>query len=639
MHTIVFIAPHAAVNVTAHAVIAKLGLEKEIKVITAGLDTCLDVAREAVQDGVHVVIARGWTADLISDSDIEIPVVDIPLGIHDLAESLRLARAQTGLENPRIALIIFSRMHWDLTAFTELLGMNLHIYLSESKTEAMHQTVQKAADDKTDMIIGGISSTLAAAKLGIPSALLSSGTESVRQAILQACKVTYARKLEQIQAQKLHTVLDNSRDGIISVDSEGYVLLINSVALSLLQLKHDPTHAPIDNILPITRIQECLREGKPIHDEVFSHNKTELLLSFLPIQVKNEITGAIITFQKKQSVSALEKKLRVSTSGLVALYSFKHIIGKSKIMQQTLQKARHYASGAQSILIVGETGTGKELFAHAIHNASPFKDGPFVAVNCGSLPPSLLESELFGYEAGAFTGATHKGKAGFFELAHEGTLFLDEISELDLQGQTRLLRILEERSLMRLGGTRRIYVNLRILAATNNDLRIKVQQGTFRQDLYYRLKVLSLVLPPLRTRGDDCLLLSEHFLQEQNKSPKPTLDAESQKILQTYSWPGNVRELRYAMDSVSMDCNNGIITGPLMKNTLDPLENIMEMDANLAPMGQNTLAKTEMPHEKARIVAALEHCQWHQGNAAKYLDINRTTLYRQMKKYNVRAKP
>ncbi len=659
MHTITFISPHVTVSKTAHAVIRDLGLEGQVQVVTAGLDRCLAIARQAERDGVHVIVARGWTADNIINADMRIPVVYIPLVIQDLAETLRLAQAQTGLKNPRIGLISFLHMHWDLAAFAELLGMNLHIYLSDSEQHAMEQAVIKAINDGTDIVVGGITSMGKAKSLGVPSAFLISGMDSVRQALVQASKIVYARKLEQTQAQKLRTVLDHSRDGIISVNAKGHILLTNPAAMRMLRLKNDPMHRHVNKILQSPLIDDCLQYGVAIQDKILLRHGTTLLLNMLPIRIKDELTGAILTLHERQSIAALESKMRRSADGLVALYTFDHIIGASSVMQATLNKARRYAKSIQSILITGETGTGKELFAHAIHSASPFQKGPFVAVNCGSLPPSLLESELFGYEAGAFTGATRTGKPGFFELAHEGTLFLDEIGELDMQGQTRLLRILEERSFMRLGGNRRIQVHLRIIAATNVDLLTRVQQGTFRQDLYYRLKVLTLPLPPLRLRENDVEHLVRHFLSVSEQAQRAVLCAACIAVLGEHTWPGNVRELRYTLDSLlaDADSNNGgdsLITPQLIREALSPtpLPYACVPSPGASSLGTSSpgTSSPDIPssgassgdasqktaqHQRESIIAALARFDGHQGKAAAHLNINRSTLYRQMKKYGI----
>ncbi|MGI6424651.1 MAG: sigma-54 interaction domain-containing protein [Tepidanaerobacteraceae bacterium] len=237
--------------------------------------------------------------------------------------------------------------------------------------------------------------------------------------------------------------------------------------------------------------------------------------------------------------------------GHVAQHTFEDIITCSSIMEKAISEARQFAQAEAAVVITGETGTGKELFAQSIHNTSQRKGGHFVAVNCAAVPENLLESELFGYEEGAFTGARRGGKKGLFELAHDGTIFLDEIGELPLKLQARLLRVLQEKAVIRVGGDRVIPINVRIIAATHRNLEASVKNGTFRQDLYYRLNVLRLSLPPLRERKDDIPLLIDRLLEKIcNKTAKkpPLLSDAVLKIFCSYHWPGNVRELQNILE-------------------------------------------------------------------------------------------
>ncbi len=637
MHNIVFIAPHTEVYKIAKEVATEMGIIDMVYLVTSSLTECLNVAREAQQNGADVIIARAWTADLIVSSDIAIPVVYIPIGIQDLAETLYQAREKTGLQTPQTALIGSSQMYGQYTTFAELLGMNLTVYYSQSTKNSLEDVVREAVSHGADIIVGGITSTLKAQQLGVPSALLVSGKESVCQALQEAQKIVYARKLEHIEQQKLRAVLNASRDGIISVNPEGRITLINSAAGRILQLRRFEEGRPIASVFPVVEAIQAMKQGVSVTDEMATLEQREILYSILPMRMRGENIGSIITLQEKSSIAALGKKIQRASDGLQAQYTFSHILGNSSALFKATEKAKRYAQSEHSILILGETGTGKELLAQSIHNASSLKNGPFVAVNCGAFAPSLLESELFGYEAGAFTGAKSKGKAGLFEMAHEGTLFLDEISEMDLHGQSRLLRILEERSVMRLGSTKQTKVHLRILAASNVNLQERVAQGLFRQDLYYRLKVLSVQLPPLRHREGDVALLAQAFL-ERTHGDTITLTAKALNLLQHYLWPGNVRELRYTIESLSMDCQHGLIDGPLVQETLT-IQNFTPVTNVLTGKKQTTLQPTHMPMSscsRAYLMDLLEQHHWHQGQVAAQLGINRSTLYRHMKKLGIK---
>ena len=286
-----------------------------------------------------------------------------------------------------------------------------------------------------------------------------------------------------------------------------------------------------------------------------------------------------------------------------------------------VDKARRFSLVQSSILITGETGTGKELFAHSIHAASPRASEPFVAVNCAALPGNLLESELFGYVEGAFSGAVRGGKAGLFEIADRGTIFLDEIGEIPLDVQSKLLRVLQEKEIRRLGDTRMRHVDVRIIAATNVDIRKKVRDGAFRSDLYYRLSILDLQLAPLRERGNDILLLSDVFLSryaEKEGRRKPSLSSEAEELLLSYPWPGNIRELRNICEKIIVLFDGDIISG-------DDIRSIIIVDDG------SIGASSDISIESLALSGIVK-----KGALAKELGMSRTTLWRKLKASNVK---
>lgn len=312
-------------------------------------------------------------------------------------------------------------------------------------------------------------------------------------------------------------------------------------------------------------------------------------------------------------------------------FDFKNIVGMSKKMQEVFQLIAKVSQTDSNVLILGESGTGKELVARAIHYHSLRKDGPFVAVECAAIPSNLLESELFGYEKGAFTGA-FKDKEGKFELADGGTLFLDEIGEMPPEMQAKLLRALQEKEITRLGGKKTVPLNIRIIAATNRDLEQKVKSKEFREDLYYRLNVVSIKLPALRERKEDLPLLIKHFLQKFNR-PQTQIEPEAYKLLTDYSWPGNVRELENTIESALVLKNDNIITKEELPETLSRQEKMLgKVIVNLP---QDKISLEEI--EKDLILAALEKHDWNQTRAAAYLGITRPTLLYRMEKYGIKS--
>ena len=328
------------------------------------------------------------------------------------------------------------------------------------------------------VVAGHISSKLAEEE-GLPSVFLDSGPAALKEVFLEAQNVAYARKLEQARTRRLQTVIDQSPNGILVVDANGNIQAANTTVRKLLRIGKDIVHVRAAEVLPTELSRKCLDTSEPAIDEMLNLDGNPLLMSTEIVKAGSRITDVILTLQPATVISELESKLRKSlhARGLASKYTFEDIRGSSTALKNTITWARSFAATDSPILLMGETGTGKELFAQAIHSASPCGPGPFVAINCASLPPSLLESELFGHEEGAFTGARRSGKQGLFELANNGTIFLDEISEMDHYGQTRLLRVLQERCTMRIGGDKYIPVNARVIAASNQNLPQLVEKG------------------------------------------------------------------------------------------------------------------------------------------------------------------
>ncbi|HEX9291140.1 MAG TPA: sigma-54-dependent Fis family transcriptional regulator [Anaeromyxobacteraceae bacterium] len=325
-----------------------------------------------------------------------------------------------------------------------------------------------------------------------------------------------------------------------------------------------------------------------------------------------------------------------------ARYDLGRILGRSEQLQRALELARTAARNDLPVILFGESGTGKELFAHAIHAASGRQGGPFVAVNCGSIPAQLVEAELFGYEAGTFTGARREGNAGRFEDADGGTLFLDEVSELPLPAQTALLRVLQEKEVVRLGGSAPRRVDVRIVAATNKPLEQEIAVRRFRRDLHYRLNVLSIVVPPLRDRGDDIELLAQVFLAEAEGEVGRrglTLRADALAALRAHRWPGNVRELRNVILRASAVAPAPqIAAADLLIDPVQP-EGFTPRDGAAPAQPTGTLRETVLESEREALLAALDACGWNFARASQHLGISRMTLYRRLNRCGISRSP
>jgi len=330
----------------------------------------------------------------------------------------------------------------------------------------------------------------------------------------------------------------------------------------------------------------------------------------------------------------MEENQRLKRS-LRERFSFQNIIGKSTSMQQVFDLIAQVAPRRSTVLIQGESGTGKELVAKAIHASSGRVDAPFIAINCGNIPSDLLESELFGHVRGAYTGAT-SAKKGLFEAADGGTLFLDEVATISMEMQSKLLRVIQEREFRRLGGLENIKVDVRIIAATNIDLQTAVRQGTFRDDLYYRLNVIVIKIPPLRDRPEDVPLLSEHFIRkyrEEGERSDLYLDPSALRVLMDYDWPGNVRELENVIERAVVLSSGNCISADLFPRNIT----IPPPDMPVRFASDSTSLKERVSNfEKAIIMAALEKTAWNQKKAAQLLSVNATTLSEKLKRFKIK---
>ncbi|MFS0597290.1 sigma 54-interacting transcriptional regulator [Peribacillus frigoritolerans] len=390
--------------------------------------------------------------------------------------------------------------------------------------------------------------------------------------------------------QKLESVLNAVHEGIIGLDEKGIITLINEDAHQILQLPSNCIGKHYNEVIPDFQINETFVDQKEQLDNLFQINNRSLLVTKVPLTFDKKLTGLVITFQDVTRVQRMEQEIRRKSAelGLTTKYSFDNIIGNSHLLVSAKQKAIRLAQSDYTVLITGENGTGKEVFAQAIHNNSERKDGPFVAVNFAGLTETLIESELFGYEGGAFTGAKKEGKMGLFELAHNGTIFMDEIGDASLSIQSSLLRVLQERQVMRVGGHKVIPINVRVIAATNQNVHQMIQDGTFRQDLYYRLNVLPLQLPSLRERKQDLFILIDFFLKLLKKNLM--FDSSVKNLLMNYNWPGNIRELENFIHYLMVIVEGNMVTeNHIPEHILLSQETVNSSDNSLSEIDETLL--------------------------------------------------
>ena len=458
-------------------------------------------------------------------------------------------------------------------------------------------------------------------------------------------KLVRSEKQQGAQLQKLYNrslaLLQSISDGLLAIDKEGYVEEINAVAAGILGREVAASERLlVDELVddkPSPR--SWLTDGGQFNNRVITlrtvRGNAAVMANLQPVMNdQKQVVGAVLTFREMGEVGRLVNRV----IGVQRTYTFEDITGTSPVIEKAKELARISASTSSNILIEGETGTGKEVFAQAIHNASAFSEGPFLAVNCAALPRDLIESELFGYVEGAFTGASKKGRLGKFELASGGTIFLDEIGEIPTEVQVKLLRVLQEKCVVRVGGDRTIPINCRLIAATNRSLVHEVEEGRFRRDLLYRINVITLEVPSLRNRRGDISLLAERFMRmfaERNGKVVTRMMPEVLDKLLEYDWPGNVRELENALEHAIALVKNQVISLSDMPSNI--VRNTVPHD-EYQKLG---FERAKLVHHEAVLQLHVEALRAEAGDVSKAADrlgISRATLYRRLKEYGLSKK-
>lgn len=457
---------------------------------------------------------------------------------------------------------------------------------------------------------------------------LSSLISTIQMAI-SIDKLTASMAMERYQVE---AIVKSAHDGVVAVDHEGRITVANEHAKKLLGLQDGVKGHKITEFIPHSDLMRILATGKIEMGDIATVMGRQIVINRFPVIVKGKIVGVVSSFKEITNIQKMELKLRkmLHQSGLEAKHRLSDIVGRSSELVKAKDLAQRFARTDATVLITGESGTGKELFAQGIHLASPRVLGPFVAVNCSALPESLLESELFGYEEGAFTGANKGGKAGLFELAHGGTLFLDEIGEMPLHIQALLLRVLQERTVRRVGGDRVVPVDVRIIAATNRKLEEEIREKRFRTDLYYRINVLNVELPPLRDRLidiPDLLGAIVNQFNEKRETQIVSIDQEVYTLFKAYDWPGNIRELRNIVERMVLLEEGSTLTvhsGEFLLQKLNRKKN------------QKDLSDLSIKvNERELIEAALKKYFNNKTKTAQALGVDRSTLWRKLKEYNL----
>lgn len=513
-----------------------------------------------------------------------------------------------------------------LDYFGTMMGTAIRFYPLKNQSD-VEPMVAAAIKDKVDIIVGAAITGEVATRNKIPFVVIENSPESIKQSAQEAKNIASAKQKEKTKGNLFRAVMNYAYDGIISIDAQGRITIFNPVAERVTQIASSKAIGQnIQEIWPDLEVQKVLRSNKEDLAQLLNINNEQVVCNKVPICVNSKVVGVVINFQDVTKLQQMEAKVRrrLFSTGHVAKKCFDDIIGTSVPLRKSVSLARDFARTDSAILILGETGTGKEVFAQSIHNYSHRRQGPFVALNCAALPEQILESELFGYIGGAFTGASQKGKAGLFEVAHGGTLFLDEIGEMTNMTQGKLLRVLQEKQVMRLGSDRLTPIDARIIAATNRPLKRLVNEKQFRADLYYRLNVLQLRLYPLRERNEDVIALARFFLDKHAAKMNRTLKftPNALKELTQRDWPGNIRELQNVVER---------ILATLKGNKIDTETIQMHLDDQFESDIHIQLRNAEMEDiRKALVLSRGKHAE-----AAKILGISRSTLWRKLKRIKI----
>ncbi|MBW9107758.1 propionate catabolism operon regulatory protein PrpR [Paraburkholderia phenoliruptrix] len=616
----------------------------DLRIVARGFEDAVREIEAAGAGRPDVVIAGGSNGAYLK-TRVAVPVVMITPTGFDVMHALARARR----DGAKVALVTHGNTPDEIRRFVAAFGLDV-TFASHQSAQDAESVVLDLRDRGIDVVVGPGLVTDLAANAGMGAVFLYSRA-SVRAGFETALEVAQATRRETLRRQRLDNLLQHLRDGVVALDADGRVEAMNQRLAAVLGI--DAANAAGRALLELA---PDLAGSLPDSDgDAFCTVRgASYVVHRGPLASGGAAAaGTVLTFQESRAVERLDRTLRSRqrVQQFSARYRLDDMVGASQAMQRVRGLVQRYARSDATVLILGESGTGKEMVAQSMHQLSARRDFAFVAINCGAFPEALLESELFGYEEGAFTGARKGGKAGLIEVAHRGTLFLDEIGEMPLSLQSRLLRVLQEREVVRLGSTEPTRVDIRVVAATHRALTEGIATGSFRADLYYRLNILSIALPPLRERSADLLPLAvELLLQAAAREPRlaarlPDAAAAERVLvalaepLQRYAWPGNVRELqnvieRIAVELADMEADNDAETGSPPLLTRDILRSIapeIAEPAHARPKKTALTLRERSRHVEAdEIRAALAAHGGDRDAVCDALGISKTTLWRKL---------
>lgn len=607
-----------------------------VEIVETTLARLLDQARELESDQrADVILCSGASADYLR-RHISTSVLSIHMGEFDLIRALDLARARA----TKVGILSFRQPHPELAAMQSLFTVAIREATYSSFEEARQQ-VERLACEGYRVIVGSSTVVQLADEAG-SQGVLALNVDSIRRALDNALAICRSRVQSLIQQQRLNAVLRNLSDGVIAVDAEGLVQSLNPRMAALLEISADWARGrPLREVMPALEPTLLPGNGESQENQLIRIGTKTLAANLAPIIDEGKTDGMVITCREANAIQRADRHIRshARPRQFTARYRFEQILGDAPAFRATVHLAQLYARTDSTVLITGESGTGKELLAQSLHNASARQQAPFVAINCAAFPESLLESELFGHEEGAFTGSRKGGKIGLIEAAHTGTLFLDEIGDMPVSLQTRLLRVLQEREVLRLGASEPTPVDLRVVAATHCDLRARIADGRFREDLFYRLNILRLVVPPLRERIEDIPTLVNSIFERLPRAPgMPQLDTRALSQLMPHlfrhRWPGNIRELENIVERAAISAHmlDGSDPGGSFRTLFPELfeDGHAGLPVAIGPPSDD-LRSLGKAAEAAHARQVLGTCEGNLDEAARRLGVSRTTLWRRLR--------
>ena len=593
-------------------------------------------AAAQLETSCDVIVCRAGTRVQVTPK-VEIPVVEFPYTYADVLDALYLASSK----GKQIFLILYRAQDLDLGHWPNLLKIELTKVLIDSRQE-IRSAVRKAK--QVGAVVVGVTLTVEyASSLNLCSVLIRSGRETIRQCLERAVDIVKVTHQEKERAAHLQALLDFTHEGIIFLKEENKIAYVNRAAVEILKIPHQNLIGKkITDILDSSSEPDLgdVFRGRitgPLLGKLVKVDDLSIMANIVPITAGTKAAGTVIAFFEASRLQSIEHSFRrqMARRAMRAKFTLNDVIGESKAIAHIKEQTAVFAITDSTVAIYGESGVGKELFAQSIHNLSVRGQGPFVAVNCSALPKELMESELFGYEEGAFTGAKKGGKVGLFELAHGGTIFLDEVGNMPLELQSKILRVIQEKEVTRLGGANLIPIDVRIIIATNCDLQEAVKRGEFRLDLYFRLNVLPLHIPSLRERPEDIPQLFEHFIRTFSRKLGRQIRLEHLSnllLLQEHTWPGNVRELMNFAERFVALAGQGSQLDELLKTLLQESRGEFKQGPDFNPLDGSSWNDTWQKMEKNFLKQLLVESQMSKTALAKSLGISRTTLWKKLEK-------